>query len=564
MSEREHTGPIVDGRFELLERLGSGGMGTVWRALDLGLHREVAIKEVRPADADQLEGNPAMAAQLRERVLRESRALARLQHPNVVSIYQIIDSPDSPYPWIVMELVRGTSLDARLREGVLSPVEAARVGRDVLAALRSAHAAGVMHRDVKPGNVLVTEFGTVKVTDFGTSRAADEATVTASGMLVGTPAYLAPEVARGDRGGFPADVFALGATLYAAVEGNPPFGVDGNAIALLHRVAEGKFAPPEHAGPLQPVLMRLLDPNPETRPSMADAERMLHDVRFEHAPNPTAILAAPLEPLDPAPVPEPAAEPDPEPVAAPAPDPRPAPEPTPVPVAAPRPASSQPSPPQPAPAPPVQPSSSVQPSSAEPERSEDRRGDRKALAVLGAVVLVAAVALGIYLLNRGEGGSPSAGSDTTTTTTQQPTTTEQQQPPAEPTGEQQQPTTTTTATTTEPPAPTTTAVEQPPAQVSAVQAVTDYYGLLPNNLEAGYARLTDRFKAERAATFEQYRGWWSQMSAVSVSDVREEGPGAVSATVSYTWRGGDSTQERHRYTLVKVNGQWAIDSQSNV
>ncbi|XVS61500.1 protein kinase domain-containing protein [Actinosynnema sp. CA-299493] len=266
MSEREHTGRILDGRFELLERLGSGGMGTVWRALDLGLHREVAIKEVRPADADQIDGNSAVAAQLRERVLRESRALARLQHPNVVSIYQIIESADSPYPWIVMELVRGTSLDARLSDGVLTPGEAASIGRDVLAALRSAHSAGVMHRDVKPGNVLLRTDGSAVLTDFGIAALQGSTQLTATGDVIGSPEYIAPERLRGDETHTASDFWSLAMLLYVAVEGYHPMR-RASTMATLAAVMTEPVPPPRRAGALAPALNAALRNEPAERPS---------------------------------------------------------------------------------------------------------------------------------------------------------------------------------------------------------------------------------------------------------------------------------------------------------
>ncbi|MEU5695047.1 protein kinase [Actinosynnema sp. NPDC020468] len=273
MSEREHTGRILDGRFELLERLGSGGMGTVWRALDLGLHREVAIKEVRPVDADQVESNPVLAAQMRERVLRESRALARLQHPNVVSIYQIIELDGSPYPWIVMELVRGTSLDARLDQGVLSPVEAAKVGRDVLAALRSAHAAGVMHRDVKPGNVLLRTDGSAVLTDFGIAALHGSTQLTATGDVIGSPEYIAPERLGGDETRTASDFWSLAMLLYVAVEGNHPMR-RATTMATLAAVMTEQVPPPRRAGALGPALTAALQRDPAARPSGEVLDRM--------------------------------------------------------------------------------------------------------------------------------------------------------------------------------------------------------------------------------------------------------------------------------------------------
>ncbi|GAB2975356.1 serine/threonine-protein kinase [Saccharothrix stipae] len=283
MSEREHTGRILDGRFELLERLGSGGMGTVWRALDLGLHREVAIKEVRPADADQIDGNSAMAAQLRERVLRESRALARLQHPNVVSIYQIIESADSPYPWIVMELVRGTSLDARLNEGVLSPVEAAGIGRDVLAALRSAHSAGVMHRDVKPGNVLLRTDGSAVLTDFGIAALQGSTQLTATGDVIGSPEYIAPERLRGDETHTASDFWSLAMLLYVAVEGYHPMR-RASTMATLAAVMTEPVPPPRRAGALAPALNAALRNDPADRPTGEVLDQMFAAAERDSSP----------------------------------------------------------------------------------------------------------------------------------------------------------------------------------------------------------------------------------------------------------------------------------------
>ncbi|MCC8245632.1 serine/threonine-protein kinase [Saccharothrix luteola] len=285
MSEREHTGRILDGRFELLERLGSGGMGTVWRALDLGLHREVAIKEVRPADADQIDSDPVTAAQLRERVLRESRALARLQHPNVVSIYQIIESADSPYPWIVMELVRGTSLDARLADGVLSPSDAARIGRDVLAALRSAHSAGVMHRDVKPGNVLLRTDGSAVLTDFGIAALQGSTQLTATGDVIGSPEYIAPERLRGDETHTASDFWSLAMLLYVAVEGYHPMR-RASTMATLAAVMTEPVPPPRRAGALAPALNAALRNDPAARPTGEVLDQMFAAAERDSPPPP--------------------------------------------------------------------------------------------------------------------------------------------------------------------------------------------------------------------------------------------------------------------------------------
>jgi serine/threonine protein kinase len=281
---------VVGGRFELLERLGSGGMGTVWRARDVGLHREVAIKEVRPADAALFENNPALAAQQRERVLRESRALARLQHPNVVSIYQIIED-DSPYPWIVMELVRGTALDTRLQEGPLPPAEAAAIGRDVLAALRAAHAAGILHRDVKPGNVLLRPGGGAVLTDFGIAALHDSTVLTATGELIGSPEYIAPERLRGDETQTASDFWSLAMLLYVAVEGYHPMR-RATTMATLAAVMTDQVPPPRRAGALAPALRAVLVHDPAARPTGEQLDRLL--LAAEHG------TPAPLGPLTPA------------------------------------------------------------------------------------------------------------------------------------------------------------------------------------------------------------------------------------------------------------------------
>lgn len=294
---------MVDGRFELLERLGSGGMGTVWRARDVGLHREVAIKEVRPADAALFENNPSLAAQQRERVLRESRALARLQHPNVVSIYQIIESEDSPYPWIVMELVRGTSLDARLRDGTLAPAEAASIGRDVLAALRAAHAAGILHRDVKPGNVLLRPDGSAVLTDFGIAAMHDSTQLTATGELIGSPEYIAPERLRGDETQTASDFWSLAMLLYVAVEGYHPMR-RATTMATLAAVMTEQVPPPKRAGALTPALRAVLAHDPAVRPTGEQLDRML--VAAEHGAALPPTPAGPAFPAQPSGPPTPA------------------------------------------------------------------------------------------------------------------------------------------------------------------------------------------------------------------------------------------------------------------
>lgn len=298
MVAREPGGRLADGRFELLDRLGSGGMGTVWRARDVRLDREVALKEVRPADPTLYEDNPELAAQLRARVLRESRALARLQHPNVVSIYQILDLDDSDYPWIVMELVRGGSLQDRLDHGPLAPHEAGRIGRDVLNALRAAHAAGIRHRDVKPANILLRVDDTAVLTDFGIAALHDATCLTTTGAIIGSPEYIAPERLRGAEGDPASDLWSLAMLLYVAVEGHHPLR-RANTMATLAAIMTEPVPPPRQAGALTPALTAVLVTNPAARPAAERFEQLLAAATDGHAPTTAPLPAIPANPATP-------------------------------------------------------------------------------------------------------------------------------------------------------------------------------------------------------------------------------------------------------------------------
>lgn len=279
MSEADE-GPgrrVVDGRFELETRLGGGGMGTVWRARDLVLHRMVAVKEVRPPDRDLAEYDPEGARTLRERVLREARALARIDHPNVVTIHHIVDGGEGTYPWIVMELVSGGSLADRLAQGPMPPTEAARIGRGVLAALTAAHEADIQHRDVKPANVLLRSDGRPVLTDFGIAAIRETTSLTATGSIIGTPDFMAPERISGHEGGSASDLWSLAMMMYTAVEGHHPLR-RGNTLATLAAVLNDDVPPPVRAGALSDVLMSVLVRDPAARPSSAVLDRRLAEI----------------------------------------------------------------------------------------------------------------------------------------------------------------------------------------------------------------------------------------------------------------------------------------------
>jgi hypothetical protein len=262
-------GDLVAGRYRLKMVLGRGGMGVVWRATDELLDREVAVKEIQwPPQLDARERET-----LRQRALREARTAARLDHPNIIGVHDVV--VEDQRPWIVMQLAQYRSLSDVVRdEGPLTPVRAAHVGLQILAAIRAAHAAGVLHRDVKPGNVLLGPGDRAVLTDFGMAIADGNPRLTTTGVLIGSPSYMAPERARGEPGTPTADLWSLGATLYAAVEGRPPFAREG-AMAVLTAIVSADPDPPRRAGPLWPVISGLLRKDPVARLNAAEAERML-------------------------------------------------------------------------------------------------------------------------------------------------------------------------------------------------------------------------------------------------------------------------------------------------
>jgi tRNA A-37 threonylcarbamoyl transferase component Bud32 len=281
------SGHVLAGRYRLVSALGSGGMGTVWLGQDELLDRQVAVKEVSPPPEISEEERGI----LRERTLREARTAARLTHPNVVTIYDVVE--DGGRPWIVMALIHARSLrDIVQEDGPLTPQQAAKVALQVLAALTAAHALGITHRDVKPGNVLIDEAGRAVLADFGIARADDSPTLTSSGMLVGSPSYIAPERARGERGGPESDLWSLGATLYAIVEGRPPYERPGALATLMAVVAEAPD-PTRRAGPLGPVISGLLSRDQTQRLGAAAAERMLRRIAEGNSAGHTVPLPIP-------------------------------------------------------------------------------------------------------------------------------------------------------------------------------------------------------------------------------------------------------------------------------
>ncbi|MFF2384333.1 serine/threonine-protein kinase [Streptomyces sp. NPDC058108] len=265
-------GRLISGRYRLLSALGRGGMGTVWRAYDEVLQREVAVKEVRaPFDmtASQLE-------RMNARLEREAWAAARVQHPNVVTVFDVVTEDDRP--WIVMEIIHGSSMaDLLEAHGPFGLRRTAHLGAEVAAALGAAHRAGVLHRDVKPANVLVSQSGRVVLSDFGIAMVEGSSSLTLTGEMVGSPEFLSPERALGQESGPASDLWALGILLYRVVEGRSPFRQD-TPLMTLRAIVDEVVPPAQAAGPLAPVIDGLLRKDPGERLTADEAERALRAI----------------------------------------------------------------------------------------------------------------------------------------------------------------------------------------------------------------------------------------------------------------------------------------------
>ena len=369
MSVEPGSERVIAGRYRLLSPLGEGGMGTVWRARDEVLHREVAVKEVRAPHGLPTGDIERMYARLE----REAWAAARVSNRNVVTVYDV--ATDDGRPWIVMELIRGVSLADQLdAEGPLSPQRTAHIGAEVLAALRAAHEAGVLHRDVKPGNVLLSNDGRVVLTDFGIATVEGSSALTMTGEVIGSPEFLAPERALGRTPGPESDLWSLGVLLYAAVEGNSPFR-QNTPLSTLRAIVDEELPPPLRAGPLTPVIEGLLRKDPAERLAAEQAE---HDLRIIGAGGTLRTDAVQAPPYTPTIAGFPQQPPTPPPTP---------PQPTPVPTAA-----TQHVPPPP---------------DTYPTRTAEPNRNRRALVVLVAglaAVALAVAGLTYALLNGNDGG----------------------------------------------------------------------------------------------------------------------------------------------------------------
>jgi serine/threonine protein kinase len=540
-------GALVAGRYRLGRQIGSGAMGIVWQAHDERLHRTVAVKQLLL----QPGLSAAQAEEARRRCMREGRIAARLTHPNAITVFDVAEHDGDP--WLIMEYLPSKSLATVLSEqGTLPPAEAARIGAQVASALVAAHAAGIVHRDIKPANVLLGDDGTVKITDFGISRATGDVTVTATGMLAGTPAYLAPEVAKGEDPKPAADVFSLGSTLYTAVEGHSPFGLSENTLALLYAVAAGKITPPRQAGPLTALLMQLLRVEPDERPSLSSTRDNLLAVAEGRAPSnqtPSSLMSAAAAPTEritgsqlpgrqPAPPQPPRQQqrpmwpgPPPSPPEGTRLDVHPFSEPTP----------SGPVLRDPLPTPP--------PRSGGGQSAAKAKNDRVRSIVLTVLAIVAAALVGILVAsllsggndnNNGEAQDPGTSSKVVSTSKTSTSTSE------------------TTTTTTVPTTTTTPDAPAAPTNTEYESAVREYYSLLPGNVSAAWQRMTPN--AQQMGGGEQsYQSFWGEVASVAVTSATAQGA-SVATGLTFSMKDGRTSSENYVVTLTGQSGQLMIDS----
>jgi serine/threonine protein kinase len=498
---------LLAGRYRLVRRLAIGGMSTVWQAWDERLQRPVAVKQLHRQLGVSLED----ADLADQRAMREARNTARLHHPNAVEVLDVVD--DDGKPALVMQYVPSRSLQVIVREGGPLPAEqVARIGTQVAAALAAAHRAGVVHRDVKPGNVLIGEDGVAMLTDFGISHAHGDMSLTSTGLMTGTPAYLAPEIARGAPSSEASDVYSLAATLYMALEGNPPFGTDQNAIALLHRVASGSVPPPHHDGPLASLLMQMMVSDPVQRPSMvevANALASLHSSPDTYAPAPLADM--PTYPVDMMPGAYAAVD--------------------------------------------------REPSDALPGLDDaftssstqvGKRGTWISVAAAVAVIVLAST-VAVVLLTRGGGGSNTVGgSGPTAPVFPPPSSRSKPTSPAATSSQNPQRTRPpkTSSSTTPPPA---TGFGAPTGR-ELVQTVEDYFSLVPDHLQAGWARLTNQFQRGTGKGLVNYFKYWRTVERVELKNPHPRPPHIVFATVTTYYKNGHVVTALYRFHIKREHG----------
>jgi serine/threonine protein kinase len=531
---------LIADRYRLLRHVGSGGMGVVWEALDERLERRVAVKQLRR----QSGASTAEAELANQRAMREARLTARLQHQHAVSVFDVVEQEGQL--WLIMQFVSSITLAGVLKEGgSLRPSEAAQVGAQVASALAAAHAVGIVHRDVKPGNILIAEDGTALISDFGIARALGDATLTTSGMVHGTPAYLAPEVARGNEADFASDVFSLGATLYSAMEGAPPFGTDENSIALLHRVASGQFPPPQRCGPLTPVILEMLSAEPDDRPDMRSVADNLTRLAASGRSSATVGAFTPTGSED-------ASTGD-----------------VVIPSLAKTDSLTA-----------LRPAAGTAPALESPDQGPTK--PRRSRGIAAAVGIIALIGIGILIAallpDDRRAADPTSIPDQSSAAA--PETTKLSTAPRSPTPSassskaeaprassqprrDSSPTSPRTRTRTASPAPSPTTaptVGGTPTAAQLRRAITSYYALMPRNTDAGWPRMTASYQTNHAGGRQAYQRFWDAVGRISVADVKGMPPDSAQATITYYFKDGRVVRERTGYGLVNERGRLKINS----
>jgi eukaryotic-like serine/threonine-protein kinase len=525
---------LIAGRYQVLRAIGRGGMGTVWLCRDEVLGRQVAVKQIGAL--------PGESASETKRALREARAAAALNHPNAVAIYDVVTH--EARPWLVMEYVEGETLaDLISRDGHLSPRRVADIGAQLAGALARAHERRIVHRDIKPANVLIDKAGRPKISDFGIARGHGDDQLTAVGFVTGTPGYLSPELARGGDPHPASDVWALGATLYAAVEGQSPYEPRSNPIALLRAIASERPRPMTHAGALGPAIGAMMDEDPARRWDMATCAKRLRGIADIDAtsvmPPVDAAPIAVVPPVDPAATQLFAAQ---------------VVEPTQRLAAAVPPLESTQR--FEAAAAPVASTQRLEqtksPDTAPPGPPPADRGtgrSRKPLAY--AALLVAALGVAYLLTQLGDQGGTTAIRGTTSATA--PATSARQASP------------TTPAT---PANNTATGASQVPARPgnsgrgnkNLEKFVDSYYSEVTKDTDRTWDQLTPRMQ-DAAGGRNGYDSFWKTIDKVNVNQIQAD-PSGQSAAVNLTFTSNDGTSstETHQLTFVRDREDYFIDS----
>ncbi|WP_169797301.1 serine/threonine-protein kinase [Janibacter limosus] len=478
------TPGLIGDRYETVRPIGRGGMGIVWLARDTVLGRQVAIKQIGDFPGES-EGET-------RRAMREARAAAALNHPNVVAVYDVTEHEGTP--WLVMEYVAGPTLASAIRErGPMTPKGAADLGAQLAGALAAAHRAGIVHRDVKPANVLIGG-GRPKLGDFGIARAGADDQLTQTGLVTGTPSYMAPEVAVGDDHGEAADVWALGATIYFAVEGQDAYPPQGNALATLRSIAAHPPRRPERAGPLEPVLADMLSRDVSRRGSMTQVLRRLESIAAGgHGVAPVAATSTMAPPHTPG---------------------------------------------------------MAQPGRG-PQGPAPRRGGGWLWALLAAGLVALLVGGIAFAMTRGDGSDGSAGASGATggdrTTASRTTTTSEPKTTTE--------TTTQTETASPSSSSSTSSSETSDEGITEAEGrafVEDYFSTVTSDRDAAWDMLAPERQADRSG----YDDFWSGITSVTTSDITvDEDSGAVTVTLTYHPKDRDKTVEQHTYALTRIDGQ---------